>query len=348
MRVPDRVRTGILPLIKYTLFLIKCVKLYCENTEIDKTIQKESERRQPRVNNMKQNSEYKRVRKAIIPAAGLGTRFLPATKALPKEMIPIVDKPAIQYIVEEALAAGIEELLIVIGRDKAAIEDHFDKSYELEKDLEERGKLELLSAVSKISDMADIHFIRQKSPLGLGHAVNKGRIFAEGEPVAVLLPDEIMDCETPCIRQMIDVYEQYGCTVLGVRQVPDEEVSRYGIVDGSEIESGLFRVSDMVEKPAREDAPSNLAIIGRYIITPEIFDALETITPGAGGELQLTDALRVLLSEQGMLAKTVEGSRYDSGDKFGFLQATVELALKRPDLGPAFREYLKKLLSAEA
>lgn len=286
----------------------------------------------------------KKVRKAIIPAAGLGTRFLPATKALPKEMIPIVDKPAIQYIVEEALAAGIKEILIVIGRDKAAIEDHFDKSYELEKDLEERGKLELLEIAGGISDMADIHFIRQKSPLGLGHAVNKGRVFAEGEPVAVLLPDEIMDCERPCIQQMIDVYEEYGTTVLGVHRVPEEEVSRYGIVDGEEIEEGLFCVRDMVEKPPREEAPSNLAIIGRYVITPEIFDALNEITPGAGGELQLTDALRILHSRQGMLARTVEGHRYDSGDKFGFLQATVELALKRPDVGPAFREYLTALL----
>lgn len=294
-----------------------------------------------------ENREFKKVRKAIIPAAGLGTRFLPATKALPKEMIPIVDKPAIQYVVEEALAAGIEELLIVIGRDKAAIEDHFDKSYELEKDLEERGKLELLKAVSKISDMADIHFIRQKSPLGLGHAVNKGRIFAEGEPVAVLLPDEIMDCETPCIRQMIEAYDQHGCTVLGIRPVPDAEVSRYGIVKGEAVEPGLFRVTDMVEKPKEEEAPSNLAIIGRYVITPEIFDALNTIKPGAGGELQLTDALRLLLSSQGMLAKTIQGNRYDSGDKFGFLQATVELALKRPDIGPGFRRYLKELLAEE-
>ncbi|WP_130862635.1 UTP--glucose-1-phosphate uridylyltransferase GalU [Bacilliculturomica massiliensis] len=285
----------------------------------------------------------KKVRKAIIPAAGLGTRFLPATKALPKEMIPIVDKPAIQYIVEEALAAGIEEILIVIGRDKAAIEDHFDKSYELEKDLEERGKTGLLQAVSKISDMADIHYIRQKSPLGLGHAVNKGRVFAEGEPVAVLLPDEIMDCRTPCIRQMIDVYEEYACTVLGVLRVPESEVENYGIVKGEELEKGLYRVIDMVEKPKREEAPSDLAIIGRYVITPEIFEALSEIRPGAGGELQLTDALRLLHAKQGMLARTVEGSRYDSGSKAGFLQATVELALKREDVGPEFRAYLRRM-----
>lgn len=294
---------------------------------------------------MRNDEKKRKVRKAIIPAAGLGTRFLPATKALPKEMIPIVDKPAIQYIVEEALSAGIEELLIVIGRDKAAIEDHFDKSFELEKDLEERGKLELLHSVSQISHMADIHFIRQKAPLGLGHAVNKGRVFAEGEPVAVLLPDEIMDCGIPCIRQMIDVYEQHDCSVLGVRQVPRQEVSRYGIVDGEEMGEGLYRVRDMVEKPSVEEAPSNLAIIGRYVITPEIFDALERISPGAGGELQLTDALRLLHAKQGMMAKSVDGNRYDAGDKFGFLQATVELALKRPDLGPTFRAYLKELLS---
>ena len=258
-------------------------------------------------------------------------------------MIPIVDKPAIQYIVEEALAAGIEEILIVIGRDKAAIEDHFDKSYELEKDLEERGKTGLLQAVSKISDMADIHYIRQKSPLGLGHAVNKGRVFAEGEPVAVLLPDEIMDCRTPCIRQMIDVYEEYACTVLGVLRVPESEVENYGIVKGEELEKGLYHVIDMVEKPKREEAPSDLAIIGRYVITPEIFEALSEIRPGAGGELQLTDALRLLHAKQGMLARTVEGSRYDSGSKAGFLQATVELALKREDVGPEFRAYLRRM-----
>lgn len=286
----------------------------------------------------------KKVRKAIIPAAGLGTRFLPATKSLPKEMIPIVDKPAISYIVEEALAAGIEELLIIIGREKSAIEDYFDQSFELEKDLEERGKTELLKTVREVSSMADIHFIRQKEPLGLGHAVGKGRAFAGGEPVAVLLPDEIMDCEVPCIRQMMDVYERSGSTVLGVRGVPEEEVSRYGIVDGQELEPGLFQVRDMVEKPKREQAPSNLAIIGRYVIAPEIFDALAQITPGAGGELQLTDALKLLLNTQGILAKTVEGNRYDVGDKFGFLQATVELALARPDLGSRFRQYLNQLL----
>ena len=287
---------------------------------------------------------FPKVRKAIIPAAGLGTRFLPATKALPKEMIPIVDKPAIQYIVEEALAAGIEEILIVIGRDKAAIEDHFDKSYELEKDLEERGKKELLELVTGISDMADIHFIRQKSPLGLGHAVGKGSIFAEGEPVAVLLPDEIMDCEIPCIGQLIEEYDRHGCTVLGVRSVPKEEVSKYGIVDGKKLEEGLYLVKDMIEKPSQEEAPSDLAVVGRYVITADIFDALGQIVPGAGGELQLTDALRLLLKKQGMLAKAIVGNRYDSGDKFGFLQATVELALKREDVGPAFEAYLKELL----
>lgn len=291
----------------------------------------------------KKKESSRKVKKAIIPAAGLGTRFLPATKAVPKEMIPVVDKPAIQYIVEEALAAGIEEILIVIGRDKSAIEDHFDKSFELETDLAERGKTELLASVKKVSAMADIQFIRQKEPLGLGHAVGKGRAFAQNEPVAVLLPDEIMNCEVPCIRQMMDAYEQSGHTVLGVRRVPKAEISRYGIVDGQEIEPGLFRVRDMIEKPRREEAPSDLAIIGRYVITPEIFDALLEIEPGAGGELQLTDALRLLLRTQGMLAKMVEGSRYDVGDKFGFLQATVELALARPDLGPVFRRYLGNL-----
>ncbi|MEA4987755.1 MAG: UTP--glucose-1-phosphate uridylyltransferase GalU [Anaerovorax sp.] len=293
---------------------------------------------------MEQQKKYQKVRKAIIPAAGLGTRFLPATKALPKEMIPIVDKPAIQYIVEEALDAGIEEILIVIGRDKAAIEDHFDKSFEMEEELDKKGKKELLQIVRNISNLADIHFVRQKSPLGLGHAVNKGRIFAEDEPVAVLLPDEIMDCEVPCIKQMLDVYEEYGCSVLGVREVEKHEVSKYGIVDAKPCGENIYQVKDLVEKPSFEDAPSNLAIIGRYIITGEIFQLLNEIQPGAGGELQLTDALRLLARRQNIIACAFKGNRYDSGDKFGFLQATVELALKRDDIGPRFRDYLKELL----
>lgn len=292
---------------------------------------------------MEQKRAFKRVKKAIIPAAGLGTRFLPATKAFPKEMAPIVDKPAIQYIVEEALHAGMEEILIVIGRDKQAIEDHFDHSFELEAELERKGKAELLAQVSAISDMADIHFIRQKSPLGLGHAVAKGGIFAKGEPVAVLLPDEIMDCEEPCIGQLARIYEQHGCSVIGVREVAQKDVCKYGIVDGTHLEDGIYQIGDLVEKPRPEEAPSDLAVIGRYILTPQIFDMLSRITPGAGGELQLTDALRLLVKQQKILACTFEGNRYDAGDKFGFLQATVELGLKHPQLGKEFREYLESV-----
>jgi UTP--glucose-1-phosphate uridylyltransferase len=297
---------------------------------------------------------YPRVRKAIIPAAGLGTRFLPATKALPKEMIPIVDKPAIQYIVEEALASGIEEILIIIGRDKAAIEDHFDRSVEMEHQLEENGKSELLKLVQDISAMADIHYVRQKSPLGLGHAIHKGELFAAGEPVAVLLPDEIMDSDVPCLKQLIDKYEEYGCSILGVREVADDDVSKYGIVDGIPIDDGewtedgknkTYKVRNLIEKPKKESAPSNIAIIGRYIITPEIFEILGHEVVGAAGEIQLTDGLKTLSEQQGMIAYVFEGNRYDSGDKFGFLQATVELALKRPDVGPEFRAYLEILLS---
>lgn len=300
-----------------------------------------------------ENQKPMRVRKAIIPAAGLGTRFLPATKALPKEMIPIVDKPAIQYIVEEALASGIEEILIIIGRDKAAIEDHFDRSIEMEYQLAAHGKHELLQLVTDIAAMTDIHFVRQKSPMGLGHAIAKGEIFAAGEPVAVLLPDEIMDSAVPCLKQLIDKYEQYGCSVLAVREVPDEDVPKYGIVAGEPVEDGdlnghgrgkTYRVNDLVEKPFREEAPSNMAIIGRYVITPEIFDALRGAVAGTGGEIQLTDSLKKLADQQGMIAYVFDGNRYDSGDKFGFLQATVELALKRPEIGEEFRAYLTKLL----
>jgi len=300
-----------------------------------------------------ENIKPMKVRKAIIPAAGLGTRFLPATKALPKEMIPIVDKPAIQYIVEEALASGIEEILIIIGRDKAAIEDHFDRSIEMEHQLAAHGKEELLQLVTDIAAMTNIHFVRQKSPLGLGHAISKGEVFAAGEPVAVLLPDEIMDSDVPCLRQLIDKYEQYGCSVLAVREVPDEDVPKYGIVAGDPVDDGdmnaagrekTFRVNNLVEKPKKEDAPSNMAIIGRYIITPEIFGLLSHAKAGAGGEIQLTDSLKTLADQQGMIAYVFDGNRYDSGDKFGFLQATVELALKRPEIGTEFRKYLKNLL----
>lgn len=285
-----------------------------------------------------------KVRKAIIPAAGLGTRFLPATKAMPKEMIPIVDKPAIQYIVEEALASGIEEFLIIIGRDKAAVEDHFDRSPEMEDALSGKGKEELLTLVTDIANMANIHFFRQKAPLGLGHAILQGKIFAAGEPFAVLLPDEIMDSKVPCLSQMISQYEKYGSSVLGIREVPDNEVHRYGIVDGNPFAGEeTWQVRSLIEKPKSGHAPSNLAIIGRYVITPEIFDILSETKPGAGGEIQLTDALNELAHRQLMLAQVYEGNRYDCGDKFGFLQATISLALKREDLGPELRAYLKSL-----
>lgn len=290
-----------------------------------------------------------KIRKAIIPAAGLGTRFLPATKAVPKEMIPIVDKPGIQYIIEEALAAGIEEILVITGRDKQAIEDHFDHSFELESDLERKGKNELLEQVRKVSEMAEIHYIRQKAPLGLGHAVLKGKTFAGGEPVAVLLPDEIIVGEEPCIGQMMRAFERTGDSTLGVRAVPEEETHRYGIVDGQPLEgySGWYEVTDMVEKPPAGQAPSNLAIIGRYVITPEIFEILEETPRGSGGELQLTDALLTLSGRQRMLACDIEGRRFDAGDKLGFLEATAYLALKREDIGPAFRDFLIKLLETE-
>ncbi|SHK16181.1 UTP--glucose-1-phosphate uridylyltransferase [Clostridium cavendishii DSM 21758] len=280
------------------------------------------------------------VKKAIIPAAGLGTRFLPATKAQPKEMLPIVDKPTIQYIIEEAIASGIEEILIITGRNKKCIEDHFDKSVELEMELEKSGKSELLELVKDISDMVDIHYIRQKEPKGLGHAIHCAKTFVGNEPFAVLLGDDVVDAKKPCLKQLIECFDEYRTSILGVQEVPKESVNKYGIVNGIHIEDRVYKVKDLVEKPAIEEAPSNVAILGRYIITPTIFEILENTQPGKGGEIQLTDALRTLINQEAMYAYNFDGRRYDVGDKLGFLEATVEYALKREDLREDFINYL--------
>ncbi|MBW9145266.1 UTP--glucose-1-phosphate uridylyltransferase GalU [Clostridium sp. CM027] len=284
-----------------------------------------------------------RVKKAIIPAAGLGTRFLPATKALPKEMLPIVDKPTMQYIIEEAIAAGIEEILIITGRNKKSIEDHFDKSVELELELENKHKDDMLKQVRDISNMVNIHFIRQKEPKGLGHAINCARTFVGNEPFAVMLGDDIVDAKTPCLKQLIDCFEDKQTTILGVQEVARGNVDKYGIVDGIQVSDRVYKVNNLVEKPQVDVAPSNVAILGRYIITPEIFDILDNTKPGKGGEIQLTDALKTLISQQDMYAYIFEGRRYDVGDKLGFLEATVEFALKRDGLKVPFMEYLQSL-----
>lgn len=290
---------------------------------------------------------YTRVRKAVIPAAGLGTRFLPATKAQPKEMLPIVDKPTIQYIIEEALASGIEEFLIVTGRSKRSIEDHFDRSLELEMSLERSQKYELLQMIQKISDIS-VHYIRQKEPLGLGHAILCAKHFVGSEPFAVLLGDDIVDSGIPCLRQLINIYNETGSSILGVQEVAPEKVSSYGIVEPEgRVSERVWSVRDMVEKPSEEDAPSNLAVLGRYIIMPEIFDILEKTAPGRGGEIQLTDALKELAKSQEILAYNFEGRRYDVGDKQGYLEATVEQALKNPELRENFLIYLKQVVTAE-
>ena len=283
-----------------------------------------------------------KVRKAIIPAAGLGTRFLPATKAQPKEMLPIVDKPTIQYIIEEAVASGIEEILIITGRNKKSIEDHFDKSVELEMELEKAGKQEMLDLVRGISDMVDIHYIRQKEPRGLGHAIHCAKSFVGNEPFAVMLGDDVVESEVPCLKQLIDCFNEYKTTILGVQTVAPENVDKYGIVDGIHIEDRVYKVKRLVEKPSVEEAPSNVAILGRYIITPQIFEILENTKPGKGNEIQLTDALETLIKNEAMYAYDFEGRRYDVGDKLGFLQATVEFALKREELREEFIEYLNK------
>ena len=289
-----------------------------------------------------------KVRKAVFPAAGLGTRFLPATKAMPKEMLPLVDKPLIQYGVEEAIHSGIQNIIIVTGRGKAAIEDHFDVSFELEHLLESRGKKDLLATVRQVSDLINVAYVRQKEALGLGHAVLRSRELVGDEPFSVILSDDIIDAEVPALRQMLDVYEFYGAPVVALMEVPRENISAYGVVDAELIpdSSGngrLYRIRNMVEKPKPEDAPSNLAIIGRYVLTPEIFTSIESITPGSGGELQLTDALKHQLRSRPIYGYRFDGTRYDAGDKQGFLRATVEFALKRHDLGADFRTYLKTL-----
>ncbi len=287
-----------------------------------------------------------KVRKAVFPAAGLGTRFLPATKAVPKEMLPIVDKPLIQYGVEEAVQSGIENVIVVTGRGKSSIEDHFDISYELEQLLESKKKNDLLSLVRDISNTIDVSYIRQKEALGLGHAVLRSKDLVGNEPFAVVLSDDIIASQVPCIRQLLDVHEVHQASVLALMEVPREQISAYGVVDaepvvGTAFGDRLFRIKNMVEKPKAQDAPSNLAIIGRYVLTPDIFKCVESIEPGSGGEIQLTDGLKYMLRSRPVYGLKFEGKRYDAGDKLGFLKATVEFALNRPDLGGAFREYLK-------
>jgi len=289
----------------------------------------------------------KKIRKAIIPAAGLGTRFLPATKAQPKEMLPIVDKPTIQYIIEEAIASGIEEILIVTGRNKKCIEDHFDKSVELEIELAKNNKDELLELVKDISDMVDIHYIRQKEPRGLGHAILCAKSFVGNEPFAILLGDDIVytgENQRPCLKQLIDCYDEYKTSILGVQNVDPENVSKYGIVDGIEIEDRVCKVKSLVEKPNKEDTPSNTAILGRYIVTPKIFEILDNTKPGKGNEIQLTDALLELVKSEAMYAYNFEGKRYDVGDKLGFLEATIEYALRKPELNDEFVKYLRSVI----
>jgi UTP--glucose-1-phosphate uridylyltransferase len=284
-----------------------------------------------------------KIRKAVFPAAGLGTRFLPATKASPKEMLPLVDKPLIQYAVEEAVASGIESMLVITGRDKAAIENHFDISFELEQLLREKGKEELFGEVRAISEMARISYTRQREALGLGHAIYQARDFTGDEPFAALLADDIVDAEVPALKQMIDVFDKYDAPVIATMQVEGDAISRFGVIDAEEIEPNVYRIRDMVEKPPLADAPSDLAIIGRYIFTSDIFDAIEQTKPGAGGEIQITDAMRLLLQQRPFYAVKLRGTRHDAGDKLGFLIATVEFALKRDGLGEEFREYLRGL-----
>jgi UTP--glucose-1-phosphate uridylyltransferase len=283
------------------------------------------------------------ITKAVFPAAGLGTRFLPATKASPKEMLPLVDKPLIQYVVEEAVASGIEEVILVTGRGKRAIEDHFDVAFELEEDLKAKGKHKLLSEVQRIANLVTFCYIRQKKALGLGHAVLTTRRVVGDEAFAVLLGDDIVDAKIPVLKQMMDVYTRYPYTILAIQKVPKSQTQNYGIIDAKKIEDGVYLVKDLVEKPSPAEAPSNLAIIGRYILTPEIFDALENTKPGKGGEIQLTDGLKLLMEKQPIYAYEFQGVRHDAGDKLGFLKATVEFGLKNKEFGHEFRKYLQKL-----
>lgn len=284
-----------------------------------------------------------KVRKAVFPAAGLGTRFLPATKASPKEMLPLVDKPLIQYSVEEAVKSGIESILIITGRDKSAIENHFDISFELENLLKEKNKPEMFEQVRAISEIARISYTRQKQALGLGHAILQAKDFVGNEPFAVLLADDVVDAEKPALAQMIEVFEKYNAPVIATMQIEGEAISRFGVIDAEEVEPNVFKIKDMVEKPNFKDAPSDLAIIGRYILTPDIFDAIEKTEKGSGGEIQITDAMRDLLKTRDFYAVKLDGIRHDAGDKLGFLIATVEFALKRDDLGADFRDYLRSL-----
>jgi len=285
-----------------------------------------------------------KVKKAVIPAAGLGTRFLPSTKAQPKEMLNIFDKPSIQYIVEEAVEAGIEDILIILGRNKKSIEDHFDKSYELEDKLKSKGKKELLEGVEKISNLGNIHYIRQKEPLGLGHAIYCAKAFVGNQPFAVMLGDDIVKSKKPCIKQLIEKYEEYNSTIIGVQEVEKSQVDKYGIVKGEKINERLYKVEDLVEKPKVKEAPSNIAILGRYVISPEIFPILQHTKPGAGNEIQLTDGLKELARRRNVYSYVFEGKRYDVGNKLGFLEATVEFALDDKELGSTFKKYLKNLI----
>lgn len=283
------------------------------------------------------------IKKAVFPAAGLGTRFLPATKASPKEMLALVDKPLIQYVVEEAVEAGIEEIVLVTGRGKRAIEDHFDVAFELEEDLKAKGKHKLLSEVQRIANLVTFCYVRQKKALGLGHAVLTAKRVVNGEPFAVLLGDDIIYSEVPAIRQMMDVYTRHPVTILAIQEVPRFQTHHYGIISGEQIGEGLYHVKDLIEKPDPSDAPSNLAIIGRYILSPGIFEALEQTMPGKGGEIQLTDGLKILMEKEPVYAVKLIGKRYDAGDKLGFLQATVEFGLRNEEFGEKFRQYLKGL-----
>ena len=296
--------------------------------------------------NRESTRQKMQVRKAVFPAAGLGTRFLPATKAQPKEMLPLVDKPLIQYVIEEAVESGIQNVTIVTGRGKNAIEDHFDVSYELENVLAERGKDEELEEIRRISNMLNVSYVRQKKALGLGHAIKMARDVIGNEPFAVMLGDDIIDAEVPCMKQMMSLFEKLQSSIIATCAVPETDVSQYGIIRGYPVDGydgRVYRIEDVVEKPSRDEAPSNLAIIGRYILTPEIFDAIDNTKAGLGGEIQITDAIRLLLEQQPVYAYMFEGTRYDAGDKLGFLKATVEFALKRDDLGCDFREYLRSL-----
>ena len=282
------------------------------------------------------------IEKAVIPAAGYGIRFLPATKAQPKEMLPIVDTPTIQMVVEEAVASGIDDILIITGRGKRAIEDHFDRSFELEHELEEKGDEGLLKKMRDISDLADIHYIRQKELNGLGDAISYARMHIDSDPFVVLLGDTLIDSETPCTRQLMEVYKRFRKSIVGVEEVPLEKVSRYGVVDGKEVEKSVFLIKDLIEKPEVSEAPSNLAIGGRYILTPEIFDYIDRTPPGKGGEIQLTDAIRLMCQREAVYAYKFEGKRHDIGNRLDYLKAIVDFALKREDIGKGFKEYIKQ------